>query len=50
MGNVPVLMWKNIISNPSLLKQIGDELYNLLDDFDIISINFAQTNEILFVI
>ena len=27
---------KNIISNPSLLKQIGDELYNLLDDFDII--------------
>ena len=27
---------KNIISNPSLLKQIGDKLYNLLDDFDII--------------
>jgi uridine monophosphate synthetase len=27
---------KNIISNPRLLKQIGDELYNLLDDFDII--------------
>lgn len=27
---------KNIISNPSLLKQVGDTLYNLLDDFDII--------------
>jgi len=27
---------KNIISNPILLKNIGDKLYNLLDDFDII--------------
>lgn len=27
---------KNIISNPSLLKKIGDELYHLFDDFDII--------------
>ena len=27
---------KNIISNPILLKKIGDKLYNLLDDFDII--------------
>ena len=27
---------KNLISNPLLLKKIGDELYNLLDDFDII--------------
>ena len=27
---------KNIISNPSLLKQVGDQLYSLLDDFDII--------------
>jgi uridine monophosphate synthetase len=27
---------KNIISNPSLIKQIGDKLYNILDDFDII--------------
>ena len=27
---------KNLISNPSLLKTIGDELYNILDDFDII--------------
>ena len=27
---------KNLISNPTLLKEIGDALYNLLDDFDII--------------
>ena len=27
---------KNIISNPILLKNIGDKLYNLLGDFDII--------------
>jgi uridine monophosphate synthetase len=27
---------KNIISNPSLLKEVGDKLYNLLGDFDII--------------
>jgi len=27
---------KNIISNPSLLKQVGDKLYSLLGDFDII--------------
>ena len=27
---------KNLISNPSLLKKIGDEIYNLLDEFDII--------------
>jgi uridine monophosphate synthetase len=27
---------KNLIANPELLKKIGDELYNLLDDFDII--------------
>lgn len=27
---------KNLISHPQLLKKIGDELYNMLDDFDII--------------
>lgn len=27
---------KNLISNPVLLKKVGDELYNMLDDFDII--------------
>ena len=27
---------KNLVSNPMLLKKVGDELYNLLDDFDII--------------
>ena len=27
---------KNIISNPKLLKQIGDQLYSKLNDFDII--------------
>jgi uridine monophosphate synthetase len=27
---------KNIISNPSLIKQIGDKLYSLFDEFDII--------------
>ena len=27
---------KNIISNPSLVKQIGDKLYSLFNDFDII--------------
>ena len=27
---------KNLISNPTLLKKIGDELYKSLDEFDII--------------
>ena len=27
---------KNIISNPNLLSKIGDEIFKLLDDFDII--------------
>jgi uridine monophosphate synthetase len=27
---------KNIISNPTLLKRVGDSLYNLLGDFDIV--------------
>ena len=27
---------KNIISNPNLLKKIGDEIYKMLNDFDII--------------
>ena len=27
---------KNIISNPNLLKKIGDNIYKMLDDFDII--------------
>lgn len=27
---------KNLISNPTLLSEIGDEIYKLLDDFDII--------------
>ena len=27
---------KNIISNPSLLRKIGDELYKLLGEFDIV--------------
>ena len=27
---------KNLISNPELLREVGDALYNLLDDFDII--------------
>ena len=26
---------KNIISNPNLLTKIGDELYKMLNDFDI---------------
>ena len=27
---------KNIISNPNLLKKIGDKIYSMLNDFDII--------------
>ena len=27
---------KNLVSNPVLLKKVEDELYNILDDFDII--------------
>ena len=34
---------KNIISNPSLLRWIGDELYNILGKFDIISVFFLST-------